>query len=497
MLSRLTGLARDVVVSAQFGASGLRDAFEVAFQLPNMLRRLFAEGAFSQAFVPMLSRVKAAEGDEATRVLLNRVASLQLVALLATNALAMLLAPWLIYLSAAHFSVAQHAVATDLLRIMFPYLLFISLVALAGGALNVYKHFAIPAVTPVLLNVGSIFGATVLANHYQLGIHGLAWGVFLGGVLQLLLQIWPLHQRGLLPKWDWQPGDSGVMKIVKGIVPALLGVSVAQVSLLINTNYAAFFGEGSVTWLKTADRMMELPLGLLGVALGTVLLPSLSKSASTNDSGEYSKVMDWGLRLAVILALPAGVGLAVEGGAIVATLFHRGAFTAADVLQTHWSVAAYSVGILSLVLIKILAPGFYARQDIQTPVRVAIWTLLATQVLNVLSVFAIFPADHRHAALAFGTSLGAAVNAGLLFYLLRKRGHFVPQAGWLRFASRVLLACALMGLTLWGLQKPMSWWVASGEWLRLGRLFLELGAAGLVYFVALAVLGFRLRDFRR
>ncbi|MEN9558920.1 MAG: hypothetical protein RLZZ502_131 [Pseudomonadota bacterium] len=497
MLSRITGLLRDMLVSAQFGASGVRDAFEVAFQLPNMLRRLFAEGAFSQAFVPLLAGVKAKEGEAATRALVNKVASVQLVALIVVTVLGMLIAPALIWLSAARFTAAQNVLASELLRIMFPYLLFVSLVALAGGVLNVYRHFAIPAITPVLLNVATIFGATVLAQHLAWGIHGLAWGVLLGGVLQLLLQIYPLKKRGLLPKWQWSPKDEGVKKVLTGIVPALLGVSVAQVSLLINTNYAASFGEGAVSWLKTADRLMELPLALLGVALGTVLIPSLSKAASTQSENEYQQLLDWGLRLAVLLGVPAAVGLAMQGGAIATVLFQRGAFTAADAGQTHWAIAAYSVGIVALIAVKILAPGFYARQDIRTPVRVAMVALLATQLFNLMLVTLVFPSAQRHAALALGTSLGAVVNATLLLLLLTKKGHYQAQAGWAMFVLKVVVAAAAMGVSLYLLARPAAFWANSTEWARLSRLLWELGVAALAYFVSLSVMGFRLRDFKR
>jgi putative peptidoglycan lipid II flippase len=499
LLSRITGLVRDIMISKAFGASGLRDAFEIAFQLPNMMRRLFAEGAFSQAFVPLLGRTRHTEGDAATKQLVDRVATVQFCALILFTAFGMLIAPWIVLLFASGFAKTAGKVelTAQLLRIMFPYLIFISLVALAGGILNTWKRFAIPAFTPVLLNLSMIFGTLLIAQHLDNPIMGLAWGVFLGGAVQLALQVWPLHKLGMLPTPDFHMRDPLVMQVLKGMGPALLGVSVAQVSLLINTNYASHFGEGSVSWLKTADRLMEFPTALLGVALGTILLPSLSKAAALKEHDEYSQLLDWGLRLTVLLALPAAVVMLLLGGPITAMLFERGAFTARDVAQTEWAVMAYAVGVLGLIAVKILAPGFYVHADLRTPVRISIIVLVVTQLINALLVFFVVPPGYKHAALALGTSLGALLNATLLLHGLRNRGLYVPRDGWLALAWRAVLAlCVLAAVCVVGKQQ-LGPWAGVSETTRIFKLFSLLFTAGAVYLLALYALGFRLRDFKR
>ncbi len=501
-LSRIAGLAREIVTAKVFGAGAANDAFEIAFQLPNMMRRLFAEGAFAQAFVPLIAEYKGQRGEAATHTLINRVATLQLLALLLVTALGIIAAPWLIPLFAAGFGKTEGKtlLATQLLQIMFPYLLFISLTALAGGVMNIWKKFAIPAFTPVLLNVCMIAAALWAARYFKQPIHALAWGVVAGGVAQLTLQLWPLYKIGMFPRLDFNFRDEGVRRMLKTMAPALLGVSIAQISLLINTNYASFFGDGSVSWLKKADRLMELPTALLGVAIGTVILPALGVLRNEKNPRGYGELLDYGMRFALIATLPAMAVMSVLAVPMVATLYERGAFTAKDALQTGPAVAAYAVGIVALVWIKILAPAFYAQQDTKTPVKIGIRVLLITQLFNLFFVFVVFKhyAPHLlHAALALSTSLGAVLNAWWLYRGLRARGLYTPQARWGRFASQLLFATAFT-TALIVLAKPAdSWWVSSGEIPRVIMLSALFALGGFAYLGSLYCFGFRLRDVHR
>lgn len=501
-LSRVTGLVREVVMARVFGAGAANDAFEIAFQIPNMLRRLFAEGAFSQAFVPMLSEYRAQRGETATRLLADRVATLQLIALLAVSALGILAAPWLVPLIASGFGAApgKEALTVELLRIMFPYILFIALTALAGGVLNVWKRFAVPAFTPVLLNLSMIAGALWAAPMFAEPIHALAWAVVVGGVLQLSAQLWALGRLGLLPRFAWAPRDEGVLRILRNMGPALLGVSVAQVSLIINTNYASHFGTGAVSWLKKADRLMELPTALLGVAIGTVILPALGLLRSRGEERAYGALLDYGLRFSLLATLPAMAVMLLLALPMVAVLFQRGAFTAQDTLATAPAVAAYAVGITALVAIKILAPAFYARQDIRTPVRIAVRVLVLTQLLNLVLVFGVFRvlAPHLlHAALALSTSLGALMNAWWLLRGLTGRGLYDPAPGWRRFILHVLGATATAGIAVVVAMPASSWWLASGELARIVMLTLLFALGATSYLAVLHLVGYRPRDLRR
>src|SRR3989454_6104059 len=379
-ISRILGFIRDVLIARLFGAGVASDAFFVAFRIPNLLRRLFAEGAFSQAFVPLLAEYKTRRGEAETKQLVDRTATLLALALLVATLLGVALAPVIIYVSAPGFAAtpAKFDLTVAMLRITFPYILFISLVSLAGGILNTWSRFAIPALTPALLNLSFIFGALFLSPYFEPPVMVLAWAVFVGGALQLALQVPALAKIGMLPRPRFGFTDPGVRRILLLMGPAVLGVSVAQVSLLINTIIASFLGDGRISWLYYADRLMEFPTALLGVALGTVLLPSLSKYHSASDEGEYSRLLDWGLRLTFILAAPAAVALALLSVPLVTTLFHYGQFGERDVWMTRHALIAYSEGLLGLILVKLLAPGFYARQNIATPVRIAIVTLIAT-----------------------------------------------------------------------------------------------------------------------
>ncbi|MDQ5914202.1 MAG: putative peptidoglycan lipid flippase [Pseudomonadota bacterium] len=494
LLSRILGFVRDFVIARAFGAGMMTDAFFVAFKLPNLLRRLFAEGAFSQAFVPILGEYRNKKGEEETKRLVDHVATLLFLALLVVTAVGVVAAPILVYISAPGFAAdtEKFELTVTLTRIAFPYILFMSLVALAGGILNTWSRFALPAFTPVLLNVSFIVMALFAAPWFDPPVLALGWAVFIGGILQLALQIPALAGIGMLPRFsiDWK--DEGVRRVLKLMAPALLGVSVSQISLLINTIFASFLGPGSVSWLYYADRLMEFPAGMLGVALGTILLPSLAKYHASNNSDEYAKLLDWGLRLTLLLAAPAAVGLALISVPLISTLFFHGAFTSTDVFSTREALVAYSFGLLGLILVKVLAPGFYARQNIRTPVKIALVSLFATQAMNLAFVWHL-----KHAGLALAIGLAACLNAALLYRGLRRHHIYTPQPGWPIFYGKLGVALLIMGVVLWFGSGSDAGWLTYGTGERVIRLvgLVVFGAAA--YFATLWGLGFRLRDFKR
>jgi putative peptidoglycan lipid II flippase len=494
LVSRVLGFVRDVVIARLFGAGLATDAFFVAFRIPNLLRRLFAEGAFSQAFVPVLSEYRTRRGEEETRLLVDRTATLLTLALLVVTALGVAAAPLIIYISAPGFPgvPGKFELTVAMLRITFPYIVFISLVSLAGGILNTWSRFAIPALTPTLLNLAFIFAALFATPYFEPPVMVLAWAVLAGGVLQLALQVPALARIGMLPRPSLAISDPGVRRILMLMGPAVFGVSVGQISLLINTIFASFLENGSVSWLYYADRLMEFPTGLLGVALGTVLLPSLSRFHAESAQGEYSGLLDWGLRLTLILAAPAAVALALLAVPLVTTLFHYGEFGDRDVWMTRQALVAYSVGLVGLILVKVLAPGFYARQNIATPVRIAIVTLIATQLMNAALIVPL-----KHAGLALAIARGACLNSALLYRKLRQHGIYQPRPGWGAFALKVSAALAVMALVLLAAVGPESWWLAAPGATRAAAIagLVLLGAA--VYFAGLWLLGFRLADFAR
>jgi putative peptidoglycan lipid II flippase len=495
-VSRILGFVRDTLIARIFGAGMLSDAFIVAFKIPNLLRRISAEGAFSQAFVPILAEYKSQRSFDDTHHLINRVATWLGLILVVVTLLGMLAAPWIVTLIAPGFRVnpEKMQLTVELLRITFPYIFFISLVSMAGGVLNTYNKFGIPAFTPVWLNVSMIAAVLFFADHFAEPIKVLAWAVFIGGFLQLIFQIPFLKQIGLLPKLDLHLNDDGVWRILKLMGPAVLGVSVAQISLIINTVFASFLVTGSVSWLYYADRLMEFPTGVLGVALGTILLPSLSKAYASKEQGEYSQLLDWGLRLTFILAAPAAVALAVLATPLVAALFHYGKFTDVDVSMTQQALTAYSVGLLGLILVKILAPGFYARQNIKTPVKIGIFTLVITQVMNVLFIFVL---HLQHVGLALAIGLGACINASLLYYHLRKSDIYQPQPGWIIFLLKLAVGLSVMGVTLYYAMGDTNAWLHFGLIKRLLYLGGLVMLGGVSYFATLMLLGFRPRDYIR
>jgi len=494
LLSRILGFARDAIIARVFGAGAATDAFFVAFKLPNLLRRLFAEGAFSQAFVPILAEYKNQRGEEATRILISRVATMLFVAVAGVATLGVIGAPLIVLASAPGFSANadKFQLTVDLTRIVFPYILFMSLVAFAGGILNTFSRFMVPAFTPVLLNISMILAAAFAAPYFDPPVLALGWGAFIGGVLQLSLQIPALKKLGFLPRWDWAPRDEGVRRILLLMGPAAFGVSVAQISLLINTIFASFLTTGSVSWLYYADRLMEFPTGMLGVALATILLPSLAKHYADNDPSEYSRLLDWGLRMTIMLAAPAAIGLGILAAPLIATLFLYGQFTPHDLEMTRQALVAYSIGLVGLILVKVLAPGFYARQNIKTPVKIAVITLLATQAMNLM-----FIGHLQHAGLALSIGLGACLNAGILFYKLRSLGIFQPQTGWYLFLFKLFIALTVMGALLWFGMGHESRWIEYGFAERIRHLGALVASGAAVYFATLWLLGFRLHQFKR
>lgn len=494
LFSRVLGFVRDTIIARVFGASIATDAFVVAFKLPNLLRRIFAEGAFSQAFVPILAEYKTQHGEEATRTFVAYVSGLLTLALALVTLLGVVAAPWIVWIAAPGFAgdVERFALTVDLLRITFPYILLISLSSLAGAILNTWNRFAVPAFVPTLLNVSMIVFMLVLAPYFDPPIMALGWAVLVGGVAQLLYQLPHLKKIGMLVLPRLNLRDSGVWRVMRLMGPAVFGVSVSQISLIINTIFASFLVTGSVSWMYYADRLMELPTGVLGVALGTILLPALSKTYASADRAEYSRLLDWGLRLCFLLVLPSAAALVVLAEPLTVALFQYGQFTAHDALMTQRALIAYSIGLLGLILVKILAPGFYARQNIKTPVKIALVTLLATQLMNLA-----FIGPLAHVGLALAIGLAACLNAALLFWQLRKRDWYQAQPGWPMFMGKLFLAVLVMSAVLcWTLRYMPVWAEGEMAW-RLLRLMglVVLGAGS--YFAMLGLLGFRLRDFAR
>lgn len=504
LASRVTGLVRELLIASMFGASALTDAFNVAFRIPNLFRRLFAEGAFSQAFVPVLAASRAQHGDEATQEVIDSVATALAWSVLALSIVGVLVSPGLVWLMASGLQqdARGYGAAVNMTRWMFPYIAFMSLVALSAGILNTWKRFAVPAATPVLLNVSVIaatwFLSPWLAKQGVEAIYALPVGVMVGGALQLAVQIPALARLGLLPRLGMRPRavkkawtNPATLNILRLMGPALLGVGVAQISLLINTQIASYMAPGSVSWLTYADRLMEFPTAILGVALGVVLLPQLAAAKATGDSERYAAMLDWGLRLVLLLALPCAAALLVFSQPLVSVLYHYGAFTDRDVQQTTLALTGYGVGLLGLVAIKVLAPGYYASQDIRTPVRIAVFVLVLTQIFNVLLVPYL-----AHAGLALSIGLGALVNALWLLVGLLRRGSYKPQPGWWRFGLQVMLATTLLTGLLWFAANHLPWVAMRQEaWLRIGWMVTVLASSALLYFGVLWATGLRLKAF--
>ena len=499
MLSRVTGLLRESLFARAFGASEFTDAFNVAFRIPNLLRRMFAEGAFAQAFVPILADVKTQHGDAGTRPLVDSVATVLIWSTLLITLAGIVSTPLLIkwIMDTSRQTPQAEQAAIFMTRMMFPYIICMAFVSLASGILNTWRQFKIPAFTPVLLNISFILASLFLAQRLEQPIYAMAFAVVVGGLLQVGIQIPSLMKIGMLPRISLNPiaalRDPGVHRMLKKMGPAVFAVSAAQISLLVNTGIASRLGAGSVSALTYADRLMEFPTAMLGVALGTILLPSLAKANTEGDTGEYSALLNWGLRLTFLLALPAAVGLAMLAEPMIATLFHYGAFTASAVHAAAMPLTAYSAGLVGIILVKTLTPAFYARQDVRTPVRIAIGVLVAVQLMNLAFVPLL-----GVAGLALSIGMGACLNAAVLYAMLRKRGIYVPQPGWIVFFGKLVVAVAVMGLIAYYCKIQFDWpGLQAKPWLRAGALFAIVAGSGMAYFVVLFGLGFRFRDFKR
>lgn len=494
MISRVLGFVRDTILARIFGAGVATDAFFIAFKLPNLLRRIFAEGAFSQAFVPILAEYKSQQGEEATRTFVAYVSGLLTLVLAVVTGIGILAAPWVVWATAPGFvdNAEKYQLTTDLLRVTFPYILLISLSSLVGAILNTWNRFSVPAFTPTLLNVAMIVFAVLLTPYFNPPIMALAWGVLAGGLAQLLYQLPALKRIGMLVLPRLNLKDAGVWRVLKQMLPAILGVSVSQISLIINTIFASFLVAGSVSWMYYADRLMELPSGVLGVALGTILLPTLAKTYANKDREEYSRILDWGLRLCFLLVLPCTLGLAILAEPLTVALFQYGKFSATDAAMTQQALIAYSVGLLAIIMVKVLAPGFYAQQNIRTPVKIAVFTLVCTQLFNLVLIGPL-----AHAGLALAISLGACLNAGLLFWKLRTQQLFQPQPGWAVFLLKLVLAAGLMSGVLLAGMHYLPAWVEGNMLERLMRLMALIMAGVVTYFGCLYLCGFRPRQFAR
>ena len=495
-ISRLSGLLRDVVIAAIFGAGASLDAFIVAFRLPNFLRRLFAEGGFSQAFVPVLSEYKTQRRHADVKALLDHTVAVLSIALLATTVIGVLAAPVLIIIFAPGFSgdMEKQMLATDMLRITFPYILFISLTAMAGGILNTYQKFAVPAFTPVLLNLSLIGCAIYLAPSFPKDrmITALAFGVLIAGIAQLLFQFPSLIKLRLLPVPRLNRDKAGVSRIITLMIPTLFAVSITQINLLIDTLIASFLQTGSISWLYFSDRLVEFPLGVFGIALATVILPSLSVQHVNRDNSAYSKTLDWAIRWVLLISVPAALGLAILSAPLLATIFHYNAFSAYDVEKTSHSLIAYAAGLPAFILIKVLSSGFFSRQDTRTPVRIAVIAMLCNVVLNILLVFPL-----AHAGLALATSLSACIHAILLYSALRADKGFALQGGWLFYLTKLTVGASAMTMCLLYYVPDQVIWLGWHVYERVLHACLWVMVGVIIYFSVLWLTGLRFHEMSK
>ena len=499
MLSRVLGLLRDIVIAGFVGASANADAFFVAFKIPNFLRRLFAEGAFSQAFVPVLADYKESGPHEAVKDLVNRVAGVLGGTLLLITVITIFAAPLVAAIFAPGF-VSQpykYQLTSEMIRITFPYLLLISMTGFSGAILNSYGRFAVPAFTPVFLNISLIFAAMVAAPWFAEPVFALAWGVFFAGIVQLLFQLPSLYRLDLVPRPIFDTRHEGVRRILKLMVPALFGVSVSQINLLLDTVLASFLPTGSVSWLYYSDRLAELPLGVFGIAIATVILPNLSAHRAADRENQFASTLDWAMRSVLLIGVPAAVALILLAEPILISLFQYGALTAGDIDMASLSLRAYSLGLVAFMLIKILAPGYYARKDTATPVKIGIIAMVANMVMNLVFVLPLlWYFNVGHLGLALATSDSAWLNGGLLLGGLWRERVFVFQPGWANYCGRLLAATAAMIIAVLFLAQPTQSWLAWDWQRRALEIALVCGAGILAYLVAHLVLGTRLRHLR-
>ena len=497
LLSRVLGFVRDVAFAVLFGAGAGMDAFLVAFKIPNFMRRLFAEGAFAQSFVPVLAETKSQQGQAEVKALVDVVAGTLGFVLLVITVVGVFASPVLILLFAPGFlgEGTQYSQAVSLLRVTFPYLFFISLTAFAGGILNTYGRFAVPAFTPVLLNICLIGAAVFAAPHFANPTRALAVGVFIAGAAQLGFQLPFLAKIGLLPRPRWGWRNPKVRSIINRMLPILFGSSVAQVNLMLDTIIASALATGSVSWLYFSDRLMEFPLGIFSIAIATVILPSLSARHGQKSTQAFSDTLDWALRLLIVVGTPAMVGLFVLAGPLIVTLFYYRSFELVDVLMSRYSLMAYAFGFMGFSLVKILLPGFYARGDTRTPVRCGVISVVCAMVMNLTFVgfMLLLSLPGPHAGLALATSLGAFVNAALLYKHLRREDVYRPGLNWRRLFVQVFIASICMGLALWMLGGGLNAWLGWSAVHRVAMLLGLIAAGAAVYFIILFGLGMRPR----
>lgn len=501
-LSRILGFVRDVVLAKMFGASGETDAFFLAFRIPNFMRRLFAEGSFSLAFVPVLSEYKANDDRAALRDLIDHVAGTLAAVLLVITAIGILAAPLVLSIFAPGWVADERPefdLSAGMLRITFPYIMLISLTALAGGILNTFGRFLVPALTPILLNLSLIAAALLLAGHLEVPVTALAWGVLVAGFAQLLIQIPALMRLGLMPRPRWGWRHTGVRRVIKLMIPTLFGSSVAQVNLLVDSVIATFLVTGSVSWLYYSDRLLEFPLGVLGIALATVILPNLSQKHAKASTAEFSATLDWALRLAVIITVPSAVGLIILAGPILITLFQYDAFQLEDVRMSTYSLVAYSAGLPAFIAVKVLAPGYYARQDTSTPVKIAIAAMVTNMLLNLLFVGLLLHSGFEgpHAGLALASSVAAYLNAFLLYRGLNKSKVYMPEHGWLRLWIAVTLACIAMASLLFFMTHDINSWQQATAAVRIKNLSLSIAFGIIIYIFTCMVAGLKTHDLVR
>lgn len=493
LLSRIAGLVRDMVFMNLFGAGKLMDAFLVAFKIPNFLRRLFAEGAFSQAFVPVLTDVRAQRGDAAVRQLIDHVAGSLTIIIGSLTAVAIVFSPAIIFIFAPGFreDTVRFDLAADMLRITFPYLLLISLTAFAGGILNTYGRFGASSFTPVLMNLTMIGCAVWLAPLLTTPIMALAWGVLIAGIVQLGFQWFPLRQINLVPRFKPDFKDPDVKRILTLMLPAMFGVSVSQINLLLDTILASFLVAGSVSWLYTAERLTELPLGLIGIAVATVILPTLSTKHSERSDAEFRGTIDWALKVIFMVGVPASLAMGILAEPLMAALFHHGQFDRVDVVKSAMALQALSGGILAFMLVKVFAPAFYARQDVRTPVRIGIIAMVANMVFNLMLVWHL-----EHVGLSLASTLSAFLNAGLLYKGLHEKGIYRFERHWIKLALRFALANAVMVGVLLAITPDSLWWLDNPGWSRVGWVLLICVGGAASYGLALLAVGFRPHDLR-
>ncbi len=488
MISRIFGFLRDMVTASVFGATGQFDAFSIAFRIPNLMRRLFAEGSFSQAFVPILSEYQRQKSQEEVKRFINAMSGTLGMTLLLVTIISIIGAPWIVRLFAPGFATdgQRFDLAVTMLRITFPYLFLISLTAFSGAILNTYNRFWVAAFTPVFLNIVMIVSAIWLSPQFASPIIGLAWGVFIAGIVQLFFQ-WPfLKQLHLLPRPTIHFRDPGVQRVLKLMVPALFGVSVGQINLLVDSIFASLLVVGSVSWLYFSDRLMEFPLGVFGVAISTVILPHLSRHHASQSEESFSLTIDWAIRAVLLVSIPASIVLAVLAGPMLSTLFQYGRFDGHAVIMARESLAAFAIGITPFMLVKVLAAGFYAKQNMRTPVRIGVIAMIANMLFNFLFIWPL-----AHAGIALATSLAAFINSGCLFYFLRSQKFYRPREGWKLFAIRILITNLILAIWLWFGADDITTWIHQHAMWRVTHLSFLLLSSIALYFILLWITGIR------